>query len=332
MPGAARGLPSDWPWRIGTCGIWRTIPPLLAATRSMKTPRCAISPAASAFFTALLAELEKAEHFIFLEFFIIQEGYMWGRVLEILERKVRAGVEVRVLYDGTCAIYKLPYSYPKRLRELGIQCKMFMPLRPLVSTHYNNRDHRKIVVVDGKAAFTGGVNLADEYINRRHPFGHWKDAAVLLQGEAVRSFTLMFLQLWHVDEKWENYERYLSHGCAVRAQGYVIPFADSPLDGERWWEMVYLDILSRARRYVHIMTPYLILDGDLITASGCFLLRPSGGWMWRCSCPRFRTRSLPMPWPRPTIPSFSGLACGSMSTAPASFTPRLWSATTAGLW
>lgn len=226
-------------------------------------------PSGERFFTALLAELEKAEHFIFLEFFIIQEGYMWGRVLEILERKVRAGVEVRVLYDGTCAIYKLPYSYPKRLRELGIQCKMFMPLRPLVSTHYNNRDHRKIVVVDGKAAFTGGVNLADEYINRRHPFGHWKDAAVLLQGEAVRSFTLMFLQLWHVDEKWENYERYLSHGCAVRAQGYVIPFADSPLDGERVGEMVYLDILSRARRYVHIMTPYLILDGDLITAL-CF--------------------------------------------------------------
>ena len=126
---------------------------------------------------------------------------MWGRILKLLEEKAAAGVEVRVLYDGTCALYKLPYQYPRQLAELGIRCRMYAPLRPLASTHYNNRDHRKILVADGRCAFTGGINLADEYINRTHPHGHWKDVAVRITGEAVRSFTLMFLQMWNTEER-----------------------------------------------------------------------------------------------------------------------------------
>ena len=143
-------------------------------------------PSGEAKFEALLHALEKAERFIFLEYFIIDEGEMWGRVLKVLEEKVRAGVEVRVMYDGMCAFSRLPYRYPRELAELGIRCKMFAPLRPLASTYYNNRDHRKIVVIDGRVGFTGGVNLADEYINKGSHFGHWKDAALMVEGEAVR--------------------------------------------------------------------------------------------------------------------------------------------------
>ena len=216
---------------------------------------------------AMLREIDRAERFIFMEFFIIDEGEMWGRVLRKLEEKIEQGVEVRVLYDGTCAIFRLPYRYPKMLETLGIKCKMFSPLRPLVSTHYNNRDHRKILIVDGKVAFTGGVNLADEYINKKKLFGHWKDNALLLRGEAVQSFTLMFLQMWNIDERSDDFPKYLSVVEPVSgALGCVLPYGDSPLDDERVGEMVYLDILNRAQRYVHIMTPYLILDNEMITA------------------------------------------------------------------
>ena len=156
-------------------------------------------PLGDELFPALLEELEKAEDFIYLEFFIIGEGEMWGRILEILARKAAAGVDVRVLYDGTNEFFTLPRDYAKRLETLGIQARAFAPVMPFVSTHYNYRDHRKVLVIDGKVAFTGGVNLADEYINKVRRFGHWKDCGVLLWGEAVRSFTLMFLQMWDLE-------------------------------------------------------------------------------------------------------------------------------------
>ena len=218
-------------------------------------------------FEEVLAQLERARSFIFLEYFIIQEGYMWGRILSILERKVKEGVEVRLLYDGTCALTKVPYYYPQELEKIGIQCKMYAPLRPVVSTHYNNRDHRKILVVDGRVAFTGGINLADEYINRRVLHGHWKDTAVMVSGEAVRGFTLMFLQMWNVDTRQaEDYPRYLDVTRPMAAPGFVLPYGDRPFDGEMVGEMVYMDILNRARRYVHITTPYLIVDNEMVTA------------------------------------------------------------------
>ena len=219
-------------------------------------------------FEALLAQLEQAKDFIFMEYFIVEEGYMWGRILDVLERKVQEGVEVRVLYDGTCAVLLLPYQYPKKLERIGIQCRMFNPLRVALSTCYNNRDHRKIVVIDGQTAFTGGVNLADEYINRKVVHGHWKDTAVMIQGPAVRSFTMMFLQMWGMgSRKAEDYARYLDVPVpASETPGLVIPYGDSPLDRENVGELVYMDILNTAQRYVHIMTPYLILDNEMITA------------------------------------------------------------------
>ncbi len=149
-------------------------------------------------FAEMLKQLEAAEHFIFMEYFIVDEGLMWGRILEILARKAAEGVEVRVMYDGACEFALLPHDYPKRLKALGIRCKVFAPVTPFISTHYNYRDHRKILVIDGHTAFNGGVNLADEYINQKVKFGHWKDTAVMLKGEAVKSFTLMFLQMWGI--------------------------------------------------------------------------------------------------------------------------------------
>lgn len=218
----------------------------------------------------IVRQLKRAKKFIFLEFFIIEEGQMWGRVLRILEEKVRQGVEVRVMYDGTCALFRVPYRYPKMLEGLGIKCKMFSPIRPLMSSHYNHRDHRKILVVDGRTAFTGGVNLADEYINERKLYGHWKDVSIMFKGDAVRSFTLMFLQMWNITETSENYQKYLHTDMSIPdAPGYVLPYGDSPLDDEHVGEMIYMDIINRAQRYVHIMTPYLILDNEMITAL-CF--------------------------------------------------------------
>ena len=216
-------------------------------------------------FREMLLRLEQAEKFIFLEYFTIGPSSMWDEVLEILVRKAQAGVEVRVMYDGTSAIAYLPHDYPKRLEKAGIQCKISSPLRPFLSTHYNNRDHRKILVIDGHTAFTGGINIQDRYINRKRVYGHWKDTAVMVRGEAAQGFTLMFLQMWNTREKEPVYAPYLSP-TPLPAEGYVIPYGDSPLDQENVGEMVYLNMLHQARDYCWIMTPYLILDNEMLTA------------------------------------------------------------------
>lgn len=213
----------------------------------------------------LLIELKKAEKFIFLEYFIIDEGKMWDSILEILKAKAKEGVQVRLMYDGTCMFSLLPHSYPKQMEKFGIKCRVFSPLRPALTTYQNNRDHRKIVVVDGKVAFTGGINLADEYINEIKRFGHWKDNAVKITGEAVRSFTIMFLQMWNIGEKGSNeYEKYLTEEPVEGVKGYVMPYGDHPFDEEYVGEYVYMDILNKASRYVHIMTPYLIPSNEMV--------------------------------------------------------------------
>ena len=225
-------------------------------------------PSGEAKFKAMLEEMEKAEKFIFMEYFIVEEGYMWGRILDVLTRKVKEGVEVRVMYDGMCEMSTLPADYWKLLGKVGIKSKPFSPIKPFVSTHYNYRDHRKILVIDNKVAFNGGVNLADEYINHIERFGHWKDTAIMLKGPAVRSFALLFLQMWNIDEKNPDYDAWLGQEPPEpkEAKGYVMPYGDSPLDEYKVGETVYMDILNRATDYVHIMTPYLILDDELETA------------------------------------------------------------------
>ncbi len=215
----------------------------------------------------MLKDLEKAQKFIFLEYFIIGEGLMWGSILHILAEKVKAGVEVRVMYDGTCEFTTLPHNYPERLKKLGIQCKMFSPLTPILSTSYNYRDHRKILVIDNQIAYNGGVNLADEYINHIERFGHWKDTAIRLEGDAVQSFTMMFLEMWNLTEHEVKVAEYMKvKPVPVTSDGYVMPYADTPFDDFRTGESVYMDLLYQAGRYVHIMTPYLILDDEMVMA------------------------------------------------------------------
>lgn len=220
-------------------------------------------PIGEAKFEAVLEELKKAEKFIFLEYFIIAEGEMWGRVLKVLADKAKEGVDVRVMYDGMCEVVLLRHDYPRRMEKLGIKCKPFTPATPFLTTSFNYRDHRKVLVVDGKVAFTGGINMADEYINHISPFGHWKDVAVMLRGDAARSFTMLFLQMWNINEKQPDWEPLSMLPTGEKADGYVMPYADCPLDGDKVGENVYMDILYRAKHYIHIMTPYLILDNEI---------------------------------------------------------------------
>lgn len=221
-------------------------------------------------YEALLRELSKAERYIFLEYFIIQEGMMWNAILEILKQKVSQGVKVRVLYDDLGCFLKLPKDYDRQLRELGIECCVFNRFKPVLTSMQNNRDHRKIAVIDGKVAFTGGINLADEYINAIEKFGHWKDASVMVCGKAAWSFTLMFLQMWQLttgeDEDYAQYYPWILSDCPVKAEGFVQPYADSPMDKENVGEHVYLQVINNAKQYLYINTPYLIIDESMMSA------------------------------------------------------------------
>lgn len=213
----------------------------------------------------IIRELEKAEQFIFMEFFMMEEGIFFNRVLDVLTRKAAEGVEVRVMYDDLGCVALLPRNYIERLKGKGIQARTFAHLTPFLSTHYNNRDHRKILVIDGKCALTGGINLCDEYINAYEKFGHWKDNAIIVKGDAVKSFTIMFLQMWNAEKYVSNidYKKYLTDAPCNGNGGYVIPYGDGPHQHENVAEHVYMDILDNANDYVYIMTPYLILDYEM---------------------------------------------------------------------
>jgi cardiolipin synthase len=216
----------------------------------------------------MLEEMKKAEHYLFLEYFIIEEGEMWGPMVEIMRERASAGVDVRLIYDDFGCVTKLPTNYRRKMEAMGIKCCVFNPYIPILSARLNNRDHRKLLIIDGKVGFTGGINLADEYINRVERFGHWKDAGILLRGEAVWSMTIMFLAMWEyvrgTREDIENYRPALP--AAETYHGYVQPYTDYPLDNEPVGETVYLNLISKARDYVYIMTPYLIIDNEMVTA------------------------------------------------------------------
>ena len=221
-------------------------------------------------FNSLLAELEKAEKYIFLEYFIIKEGKMWNSILEILKRKAKEGIDVRVMYDGMGSLTLLPLSYPKKLRSYGIKCTVFSPFLPFLSAVQNNRDHRKIIVIDGKTAYTGGINLSDEYINIDYPDGHWKDMAVMVRGKAAFSFAMMFLHLWQIATKKEedikSFIPVFENESKKNTPGYVMPYCDVPQDKYQTGEFIYLDIINKAKKYVYITTPYLILDHEMVVS------------------------------------------------------------------
>lgn len=220
-------------------------------------------------FERLKLELEKAEKFIFIEYFIIANGVMWEEILEILKRKVKQGVEVRVMYDDFGSLLTLPYRYGRYLKSLGIKHCVFNKLIPVLSALINHRDHRKIVVIDGKVGFTGGINIADEYINVKKKHGHWKDSSIVIEGEAVWSLTVMFLSTWdYINNIEEDFSVYKAEGYRIDGEenGYVQPYYDSPLDDDQVGENVYLNMISRAKNYVYIESPYLLIDREMEVA------------------------------------------------------------------
>ena len=220
----------------------------------------------------MLEELRKAERYIFLDYFIIGQGVMWGGILEILKEKAAKGVDVRVMYDDFGCMTTLPPDYERTLASMGIRAKIFNPIKPVLSGRLNNRSHRKILVVDGKVGFTGGINLADEYINEEERFGHWKDCAICLVGEGVWALTVMFLAMWDsqtgeaedVQAFRPEYPYRLAGG-----EGFVQPYADTPLDAEDVSETLLVNMFQRAVQSIYIMTPYLILDDKIISSLLC---------------------------------------------------------------
>lgn len=221
-------------------------------------------------FERMLADLRKAKHYIFLEYFIISEGKMWNSIHEILKQKVAEGVDVRVIYDDFGSMLKISHGFKSKLKAEGIKVLAFNPIKPVASLVYNNRDHRKILVIDGNIAYTGGFNIADEYINLKSPFGVWKDSGLRLYGKAVWNFTVMFLNMWTAftgeKEGYELFRPELHMLNEAAHDGVVQPYSDSPLDDENLGENVYLELINQSETYCYIATPYLILDNEMITA------------------------------------------------------------------
>ncbi|RSJ96724.1 cardiolipin synthase [Streptococcus cristatus] len=223
-------------------------------------------PLGEEMFEAMLDDLRSAKKFIFLEFYIIDPGLMWNRILEILVDKVQQGVEVKLLYDDIGCMATLSGDYTKRLRKMGIDAHKFNKVIPRMTVAYNNRDHRKILVVDGQVGYTGGINLADEYINHIVRFGHWKDGGVRLEGRAVKALTRLFLMNWYINRgEITDFDRYHFDSRRVEGKGLYIPYGSGPkpIYKEQVGKAVYQNIINQAIDYVYITTPYLIIDYDL---------------------------------------------------------------------
>lgn len=224
------------------------------------------------YFAALLDDLKNAKHFIFLEYFILGQGKLLDQVVSILEEKVNEGVEVRVIYDDIGSIKVLPYNFDKVLNKKGIKCLKFNKYRPLANVAYNNRDHRKIAVIDGYIGYTGGINVADEYCNYITRFGHWKDTGIRLYGEAVETLTFMFIKTYNIFANAKlKYSDYLSNKYIPKqasSVGYFQPFGDGPAPVDQYYigEGAYLNMINQATKYLYITTPYLIVDHTLSTA------------------------------------------------------------------
>ena len=218
------------------------------------------------FHLAFLEELKRAQKFIFLEFFIISEGEMWDSILEVLAEKVKAGVDVRIIYDDFGSLKGLRYNFKQRVAAKGIKIINYNPFRPRLTMIINYRDHRKIAVIDGNVGFLGGINIADEYINKKVLFGYWKDMAMLLKGQAVWNLTFLFLQMWQFCTK-ENIDYQLyKPDVTYNITGYIQPFGDGPLDKHQIIADVFLQIINSAKKHIYITSPYLILDHETITA------------------------------------------------------------------
>ena len=218
-------------------------------------------------FSDMLASIKEAQQYIFLEYFIYSDGLMWQELFEALRDRAAQGVEVFLIYDDVGSMSLLPKNFKQSLRHAGIECLAFNPFRPILSLAVNNRDHRKMLVVDGHTAYSGGINIADEYINELERFGHWKDTGIRVRGNGVVSFNMMFLEMWNAFHPRKlAYEDYFSTNDYEPSKSYIQPFTDTPLDNEAVSQNVYMDILNQATDYVYIFTPYLIIDDEMKTA------------------------------------------------------------------
>lgn len=220
------------------------------------------------FYPELLKELKKAEKYIFMEYFIINKGKMWDGILEILKEKVKAGVEVRIIYDDMGSLALLSTKFPKELAKYGIKCISFNKLTPFKGMFMNNRDHRKMTIIDGKVAFSGGLNISDEYININSPYGIWKDNAVKIEGEAVWNLTVMFLTLWNANtsEDFDITKFRFDFKSIKENKGFLVPYGVSPLHKDLIGEDVYINMINSAKDYLYIMTPYLVIDTDMVNS------------------------------------------------------------------
>ncbi len=217
-------------------------------------------------YETLLKELEKAEKYIFIEYYIIGGDEKWNGILTILKEKARQGLDVRIIYDDFGCMKYLPEDYKEELELYDIKCVVFNKLHPLSTLIMNNRDHRKILVIDGHTAFSGGINLSDEYFNVKEVFGHWKDNAFMLKGEAVWNYTVMFLTMWNCyvkEDKDFNLYKYDFKNNKPKKDGYIIPYTDSPLEREYVGVSVYLNMINQSKNYLYITTPYLVIDKEV---------------------------------------------------------------------
>ena len=231
-------------------------------------------PSAEEAFPFMLAELEKAENFIFLDYFIIDVSEMWNKIFAILKEKAKNGVKVRILFDSIGSINIASKSFVRFLAENNIEAREFMPMIPVFNTGLNNRDHHKIMDIDGRICFTGGANITDEYINLIQPrFAYWKDSVISVEGSSVISFTKLFLQIWHTQEKKID-EKKVENECQkyldvkfenFKDKGLVLPYGDDGYNTEELAENIYRYILCRSKKYVRITTPYLVLDNNFLS-------------------------------------------------------------------
>ncbi|MDE6149411.1 MAG: cardiolipin synthase [Ruminococcus sp.] len=229
---------------------------------------CEYYPTGESFFEAMKNDLESAEKYIFLEFFIINFGCMWDETLAILEKKIKQGVKVYILYDDLGTIALLPPDFLKQMKSKGITAKIFNLFNGRITPQINYRDHRKIVVVDGKIAITGGANIADEYINKISPYGYWKDTAIRVKGNAVNTFTAMFIQMWNMSGNTLNYKDFLVYNQkTIEAnESAILPFADYPMCSIGFTERAFLNMINNAQSEINITTPYLVPDSRLLSA------------------------------------------------------------------
>ena len=214
---------------------------------------------------AQIEALRTAEHFIFMEYHAIEDSTAFHSLLEVLKQKAAQGVDVRILYDDIGSMGFINKDFIGRMKDVGIDCRVFNPMIPFLNVFMNNRDHRKITVVDNKIGFTGGYNLADEYFNITHPYGEWKDTGVRLEGDAVLNLTEIFLENWNAIKHTDtNYDQYLAlPENSFADKGFVQPYAETPLDDEALAESIYMNIIKNAKKYVWFTTPYLITSDEM---------------------------------------------------------------------